>query len=59
MLSSTDAVIKVFHADKAWQFVLGRNIDPDVLQSGVAWMSILLNSLEMCQVTLSSCLLTI
>ena len=41
MLSSTDAVIKVFHADKGWQFVLGRNIDPDVLQSGVAWMSIL------------------
>ena len=29
MLSSTDAV--VFHADKGWEFVLGRNIDPDIL----------------------------
>ena len=37
MLSSTDAVIKVFHADKGWHFVLGRNIDPDILQSGVAY----------------------
>ena len=37
MLSSTDAVIKVFHADKGWQFVLGRNIDPDILQSGIAY----------------------
>lgn len=49
ILSSTDAVINVFHADKAWQFVLGRNIDPDVLQSGIAWMSILLNSLKCAQ----------
>ena len=37
MLSSTDAVVKVFHADKEWQFVLGRNIDPDILQSGIAY----------------------
>ena len=41
MLSNADAVIKVFRVDKGRQFVLGRNTDPDILQSGVPWMNIL------------------